>query len=189
MPSMPRRSSPPSPRPEVLALLAAAKDAPEEDAPRLVLADWLEEHGDKHDQARAEYVRLECQAARVPEGNAERAALEARAGTLWSLHHAAWLGPLGELTDPRTRRGVSRGERGMLRLECQARNLIAKSKADLPVTEAYAWVDCLAFSGSASVVGKLADTGFLAHLSSLSSRDLGRADGMRALARAQGLAS
>jgi uncharacterized protein (TIGR02996 family) len=28
------------------ALLAAVADTPEDDAPRLILADWLEEHGE-----------------------------------------------------------------------------------------------------------------------------------------------
>ena len=31
----------PRPRPEVLAFLAEIKDRPEDDAPRLLLADWL----------------------------------------------------------------------------------------------------------------------------------------------------
>jgi uncharacterized protein (TIGR02996 family) len=54
----------PKARPEVAAFLAAAKDEPEDDAPRLVLCDWLQEHGDEHDAARAEFVRLQCLFAR-----------------------------------------------------------------------------------------------------------------------------
>jgi uncharacterized protein (TIGR02996 family) len=38
-------------------LLAAILDAPEEDTPRLIYADWLDEHGDP---ARAEFVRVQC---------------------------------------------------------------------------------------------------------------------------------
>jgi uncharacterized protein (TIGR02996 family) len=37
--------------PHVLALLQAAREQPEDDAPRLVLADWLEEAVDAHLQA------------------------------------------------------------------------------------------------------------------------------------------
>src|SRR4051812_5383520 len=37
------------------ALLAAIAEAPDDDAPRLVYADWLEEHGD---DARAEFIRV-----------------------------------------------------------------------------------------------------------------------------------
>ena len=39
------------PRPEVLAFLADAKQHPNDDAPLLVLADWLEEHGDEREAA------------------------------------------------------------------------------------------------------------------------------------------
>jgi uncharacterized protein (TIGR02996 family) len=45
------------PRPSVLAFLHHIKAHPEEDAPRLILADWLEEHGDDHDVARALLIR------------------------------------------------------------------------------------------------------------------------------------
>ncbi len=45
-------------RPEELALLAAIHAEPREDTPRLVYADWLEEH----DQAEyAEFIRWQCQ--------------------------------------------------------------------------------------------------------------------------------
>jgi uncharacterized protein (TIGR02996 family) len=44
-------------RPQVIALLEAVKDAPDDPTPRLVLADWLEEHGDDADRARARLLR------------------------------------------------------------------------------------------------------------------------------------
>src|SRR4051794_17991657 len=46
-------------RRELLSLLEACKQEPDDDAARLVLADWLEEHGDDADRERAEFVRLE----------------------------------------------------------------------------------------------------------------------------------
>ena len=42
---------------QALALLQAAREQPENDGPRLVLADWLEEAGDSY---RAEFIRLQC---------------------------------------------------------------------------------------------------------------------------------
>jgi uncharacterized protein (TIGR02996 family) len=39
-------------------LLSACKAEPDDDAARLVLADWLEEHGDEEDRDRAAFVRL-----------------------------------------------------------------------------------------------------------------------------------
>lgn len=44
------------------ALLAAIRANPDEDTPRLVFADWLEESGDHH---RAEFVRVQCELARL----------------------------------------------------------------------------------------------------------------------------
>src|SRR5260370_672420 len=43
--------------PDLRALLESCKDAPDELGLRLILADWLEEHGEAE---RAEVVRLSC---------------------------------------------------------------------------------------------------------------------------------
>jgi uncharacterized protein (TIGR02996 family) len=53
----PAERSGPLTRPELLALLAAVKDDPDDDTPRLVVADWLEEYGDKADRALRWLVR------------------------------------------------------------------------------------------------------------------------------------
>jgi uncharacterized protein (TIGR02996 family) len=50
---------------ERAGLFAAVKQAPDDDAPRLVLADWLEEHGDEHDRAHAELIRAQCEIQRL----------------------------------------------------------------------------------------------------------------------------
>ena len=47
--------------PEYLALLAAVKAQPSDDLPRLVMADWLDEHGE---EARAEFIRVQCEMKR-----------------------------------------------------------------------------------------------------------------------------
>jgi uncharacterized protein (TIGR02996 family) len=44
------------------ALLAAVLAAPDDDAPRLIYADWLDEHGQAE---RAEFIRVQCELARV----------------------------------------------------------------------------------------------------------------------------
>src|SRR5437763_2940721 len=46
------------------ALLAAIRANPDEDTPRLVYADWLDEQGGASNTDRAEYIRLEIQFAR-----------------------------------------------------------------------------------------------------------------------------
>jgi uncharacterized protein (TIGR02996 family) len=75
------------------ALMAAIIANPDEDTPRLALADWLQEHGDEHDQARAEFIRLQIRAENLPSG-AERKKLTARADKLEGKHGEAWLAPL-----------------------------------------------------------------------------------------------
>lgn len=84
--------------PQVLALLDSAKETPEEDAPRLVLADWLEDHGDSK---RAEFIRLQLQLSADREMNpVARSQMESLLcryggswrGSLWQywLHPARW---------------------------------------------------------------------------------------------------
>src|SRR5262249_52337339 len=47
------------------ALWAAVRAQPDDDAPRLVFANWLEEHGPPSDAARAGFIRAQCELARV----------------------------------------------------------------------------------------------------------------------------
>jgi uncharacterized protein (TIGR02996 family) len=56
---------------EELGLLRAVLQAPEEDAPRLVYADWLEEHGDP----RGGFIRRQCAAPDTEERTSERRGL------------------------------------------------------------------------------------------------------------------
>jgi uncharacterized protein (TIGR02996 family) len=48
------------------ALLTAIHADPEAEAPRLVYADWLEEHGDV---AQAELIRVDVELGHAPEGS------------------------------------------------------------------------------------------------------------------------
>lgn len=48
-----------------VALLAAIGEHPNEDTPRLVYADWLDEQGGEANAARAEFIRVECETARI----------------------------------------------------------------------------------------------------------------------------
>jgi uncharacterized protein (TIGR02996 family) len=49
---------------EAAALLAAIRESPDEDTPRLAYADWLDEHGDPD---RAEFIRVQCAVVRLPD--------------------------------------------------------------------------------------------------------------------------
>src|SRR6266545_3181868 len=70
---------------------------PGEDTPRLALADWLQEHGDKHDQARAEFIRLQIETSRLPEDDRRRKKLEQRAEKIVTQHREVWVAPLVKL--------------------------------------------------------------------------------------------
>jgi uncharacterized protein (TIGR02996 family) len=87
-------------------LLAAILDAPDDDAARLVYADWLEEHGE---QPRADFIRVQCTLARLdvedPYGK-EHQRLEKRQEALLRKHQREWLAPLKGLAHKCTfRRG------------------------------------------------------------------------------------
>ena len=68
------------------------REHPEDDVPRLVYADWLEEHGGEQARARAELIRVQCRLERLPEEDQERAGLALRSEELLSLLRAGgWL--------------------------------------------------------------------------------------------------
>jgi uncharacterized protein (TIGR02996 family) len=75
------------------AFLSAVIEAPDEDAPRLVYADWLDENGQAE---RAELIRVQCELARTEPWTPRHAELSARQKTLLSPANVeAWAVPLG----------------------------------------------------------------------------------------------
>jgi uncharacterized protein (TIGR02996 family) len=78
------------------AFLCAISEAPEENGPRLVYADWLEEQGDPLLAARAELIRVQLELARPSPWNKSkrrRAALQIRERQLLAEPPGEWLGP------------------------------------------------------------------------------------------------
>jgi uncharacterized protein (TIGR02996 family) len=70
---------------------------PEDDGPRLIFADWLEEHGGPAGAARGEFIRVQCAlAAGLPPGS-RRAQLEERQQHLQECHDADWARPVRRL--------------------------------------------------------------------------------------------
>jgi uncharacterized protein (TIGR02996 family) len=78
------------------ALLREILARPEDDAPRLVYADWLDEHGEA---ARAEFIRVQCELARLEEWDERRPYLEQRQEQLLETHGEKWAEGLAETTD------------------------------------------------------------------------------------------
>lgn len=96
------------------ALLAAIRSTPDDDLPRLVYADWLEENADSlpaneqhsaHD--RAAFIRAQVEAARAePFSPAARAANERADRLLHSVNREIWTWPLrGKILDAGFERG------------------------------------------------------------------------------------
>jgi uncharacterized protein (TIGR02996 family) len=69
------------------ALLRAILDSPDDDAPRLVYADWLEEHCDL---ARASFIRAQIQLTRLPDNDPDRDRLVQTEITLWHANREVW---------------------------------------------------------------------------------------------------
>jgi uncharacterized protein (TIGR02996 family) len=71
-------------------LYQAILEQPDDDTPRLIYSDWLEEHGDP---ARAEFIRAQCQLARTAEAQPGRQELVARQKALLEKNRERWLPP------------------------------------------------------------------------------------------------
>src|SRR5262245_4562103 len=69
------------------AFLDAIGEEPEDDAPRLVYADWLDDQGQGH---RAEFIRLQCRLARMDENDPDRIDLELREADLLFVYRYQW---------------------------------------------------------------------------------------------------
>src|SRR5262245_21521019 len=82
---------------EEVGLLEAAHTAPRDDAPRLIYADWLEDHGRPE---RAEFIRLQCARAAsvgVPEF-LRGTGLSDRERDLARRHGRSWAAPIARGT-------------------------------------------------------------------------------------------
>jgi uncharacterized protein (TIGR02996 family) len=85
------------------AFLRAICDNPDDDLPRLIYADFLDEHGDGE---RAEFIRVQCELARPVDDSQRFAKLVVRSEQLLLNHRRRWLGPLDEFVgDAFFRRG------------------------------------------------------------------------------------
>lgn len=79
---------------EQRALWSAIRANPDDDTPRLVYADWLQENGD---EARAEFIRVQCALEKLGDdrrkNRTQRVPLEKRQKALLAKHGKTWLAP------------------------------------------------------------------------------------------------
>jgi uncharacterized protein (TIGR02996 family) len=112
---------------ELQRLLQACKDEPDDDSPRLVLADWLEEHGQGE---RSEFVRLQIRLARQEILAGDEAAAHARLHELYLRHAGEWLGGLHDWPGRCAfRRGLIEVHAGLKALRAQPPQSVAPDAA------------------------------------------------------------
>lgn len=75
---------------ELAALVRAVVAHPDEDTPRLVLADWLDEHGEP---ARAEFIRLQIKRRWQRADDLATLGIDARLAQLHKAHVRDWVAP------------------------------------------------------------------------------------------------
>jgi uncharacterized protein (TIGR02996 family) len=78
------------------AFIQGILDNPEDDALRLVYADWLEDHDQS---ARAELIRVQIELAGMEKEAPDRARLDARQEKLLEAHGREWAGPFPRLVN------------------------------------------------------------------------------------------
>jgi uncharacterized protein (TIGR02996 family) len=69
------------------AFLQAISEQPDDDAPRLIYADWLEEHGKA---AFAQFIRVQCELARHPQEDERWLELKIEEEDLWAQLQRHW---------------------------------------------------------------------------------------------------
>jgi uncharacterized protein (TIGR02996 family) len=94
---------------ERAALIAAIRAAPQDDAVRLVCADWFEEQGDEASVARAEFIRTQVRRACSKPDDEEQSELATRELRLLKKYALAWCGSHFVFRKVRFRRGFIEG--------------------------------------------------------------------------------
>src|SRR5262249_50328515 len=87
MPAAPRQHSP-----EEQAFLESVLESPDDEGIRLIFADWLQDR----DAPRGEFIRSQCQIAKLSIHDEERPGLVEREKVLWAEHGAHWRSYLPE---------------------------------------------------------------------------------------------
>lgn len=158
----------PDRRDHLEVFLRECKRAPDDDTARLVLADWLQDHGD----ARGELVHLQVRRSRLAEGHPEYDRYRRREMRLLAGHCRRWLGPLEDRCASWT------FWRGLVELEARADRFLTPELFALAGGEELLWVEVLKLADvDAHHLARLAGTEALDELAvlDLADNDIGQA--------------
>jgi uncharacterized protein (TIGR02996 family) len=123
--------------PNAVSLLEQVKAQPEDDAPRLVLADWLQESCPPALAARGEFIHLQVTRSRLAPDDPQQAVLLGLERRLLKVHALDWLGALADHASH------WRFERGLIHLEARAERLLRRSVEDTLPLPCTIWVESL----------------------------------------------
>lgn len=81
------------------SFLRAITSSPDDLSLRLIYADWLEEHGDENDRARARFIRMEVELTELDENSSRHEELSDQTWNLWQAHNELWTADLIKVVD------------------------------------------------------------------------------------------
>ncbi len=125
-----------SSRPQVLSFLDAIKETPDDDTPRLILADWLMEQGD---EVRGEFIQLQCRLAQMSQADPQWAATNAQVEEILQKREREWLRRLRPLLRQ------WQFQRGLLNVTVTPGSLLKATDRAAGWTETWAWVERVRF--------------------------------------------
>jgi uncharacterized protein (TIGR02996 family) len=148
-------------RPEIRVFLEAIKNQPDDDTPRLIFADWLQEHGSPEQAARGELIRIQVLRHQLLPSDPRTPTLRRREAELLRRHVDVWVGPvMNHLT--------WRFERGFLHLEGRAEKVLHDEVSALATDEFCDWVESLSLREvRTQQAARVAHTPFLPHIHTL----------------------
>jgi uncharacterized protein (TIGR02996 family) len=130
---------------------------PEDDARRLVFADWLMEQGDP----RGELLHMQVERSRLSPRDPKCLAYEDRERALMEQHADEWFGPL-------VKEALWKSERGLLHLDVAASVFFIPAWQAWLASDAFAWAERLRVHGlSREQARTLAGCAYLEHLTTL----------------------
>jgi uncharacterized protein (TIGR02996 family) len=148
------------------AFMTAILANPDDDTPRLVFADWLDENGTEEDQAHAALIRAQCRTEILPKGSTERRKLEREAKAILDQYGDHWLQPLADASvvdGCNFRRGFVDG------LEMSATEFVENAEK---IFAAAPTIRSARFPDASNEIGGLAKCKYLARLASVDIREM-----------------